>query len=314
MPEPEVLDSKAQKKFDELPEEEKKAILDAQEKERQAIIEKIYINPNITDNEDGTYLVKYKVPEPCKCEVNIKFLDEEKAEPIRGSTFISSFVNKGNPKVSNEFDGPILQNYVTSQINEIAKFLDHTKDSIEIRNKNVADNVNELLKVMTSLKELEERKDEIVLTLDRMEEIFRTFDKKYGKNKDHEMKKVNKLMDETRTIVHVSSRVDKEITGPKTVEAGRTKDKIKGFEEQLKAYQVGLKKESIYFYDTGPEASFQKIDEIYKKIDELKGTLKQFMYYEDMFKFPERETTGCQKIIEIIEVEVGWMKKLWEHI
>ena len=68
---------------------------------------------------------------------------------------------------------------------EISKFLDHTKDNIEIRNKNVADDVNELLKVMISLKELEERKDEIVLTLDRLEEIFKTFDKKHGKNKDN---------------------------------------------------------------------------------------------------------------------------------
>lgn len=121
-------------------------------------------------------------------------------------------------------------------------------------------------------------------------------------------------MDETKTIVHVSSRVDKEITGPKTVEAGRTKEKIKKFEDQLKEYQQSLKKESIYFYDTGPKASFEKIEEIFKKIGELKATLKQFQYYEDMFKFPERETNGCTKIIDIIETEVGWMKKLWEHI
>ena len=33
-----------------------------------------------------------------------------------------------------------------------------------------------------------------------------------------------------------------------------------------------------------------------------------------MFKFPESESTGCQKIIETVESEVNWMKKLWEHI
>lgn len=33
-----------------------------------------------------------------------------------------------------------------------------------------------------------------------------------------------------------------------------------------------------------------------------------------MFKFAERESNGCQKIIEIVETEVGWMNKLWEHI
>lgn len=252
--------------------------------------------------------------EPCKCEVNISFLDDGKEEKIRGNKFVSSFVNKGNPKTSNEFDGPILQSYISHQMTDISKFLDSTKENIEIRNKNVADDVNELLKVMVSLKALDEKKDDIVLTLDRLEEIFKVYDKKYGKNKDHEMKKIHKLSDEIKTILHVSTRVDKEITGPKTVEAGRTKEKIKKFEEQLKEYQHNLKKESIYFYDTGPEASFQKIEEIYKKINELKETLKKFQYYEDMFKFPESESTGCEKIIDNIETEVGWMKKLWEHI
>lgn len=36
---------------------------------------------------------------------------------------------------------------------------------------------------MTSLKNLEDRKDEIVLTLDRIEEVLKTFDKKYDKKK-----------------------------------------------------------------------------------------------------------------------------------
>jgi len=33
-----------------------------------------------------------------------------------------------------------------------------------------------------------------------------------------------------------------------------------------------------------------------------------------MFKFAESETAGCAKIIDAIDVEVGWMEKLWEHI
>lgn len=33
-----------------------------------------------------------------------------------------------------------------------------------------------------------------------------------------------------------------------------------------------------------------------------------------MFKFAERDSVGCQKIIETVETEIGWMKKLWEHI
>jgi len=63
MPEDPVLDEKEQKKFDQLPEEEKKAIFEKRDKEKQAMLARIFIHPKITDQEDGTYLVKYKVPE-----------------------------------------------------------------------------------------------------------------------------------------------------------------------------------------------------------------------------------------------------------
>lgn len=140
---------------------------------------------------------------------------------------------------------------------------------------------------MTSLKQLEERKDEIDLTLDRIEEILQTYEKKYDKRKELEMKKAKKLMEETKTIANMSTRVEKEITGPKTAEAGRTKEKIKKFEEQLKEEQTKLKKESFYYYETGVEGSFEKIVETKEKFAKLRETLKQFQYYEEMFKFPE---------------------------
>lgn len=83
---------------------------------------------------------------------------------------------------------------------------------------------------------------------------------------------------------------------------------------ELKKFQNDLKNESIYFYETGFTASFEKIAEITSTIDNFKHRLSQYQYYEDMFKFSERESNGCQKIIEVVETEVGWMKKLWEHI
>lgn len=98
--------------------------------------------------------MKYKVPEECKCEITINFVEEEKDHPIRGNKFISTFVSKGNPKTSNEFDGPIMHHYLSKEVGEIAKFLETTKENIEIRNKSLNDNVTELLKVMNSLKDL----------------------------------------------------------------------------------------------------------------------------------------------------------------
>lgn len=49
-------------------------------------------------------------------------------------------------------------------------------------------------------------------------------------------------MDENKTITFVSAKVQKEINGPKTVEAGKTKERIKKFEEHLKEVQTSLKR------------------------------------------------------------------------
>ena len=45
--------------------------------------------------------------------------------------------------------------------------------------------MNELLKVMNSLKELDERKGEINLTLDRVNEVLKTYEKVHDKKKDN---------------------------------------------------------------------------------------------------------------------------------
>ena len=91
------------------------------------MLSRIMITPKIVDQEDGTYLVKYRVPEECKCEITINFINDGKEEHIRGHNFISGFVAKGNPKTSNEFDGPIMQNYLQHQIADLSKFLETTK-------------------------------------------------------------------------------------------------------------------------------------------------------------------------------------------
>jgi len=112
---------------------------------------------------------------------------------------------------------------------------------------------------MNSLKALDERRDDIYLTLDRIEEVLKTFERRFEKKKEHEMKKCNKLMEDNKTITFVAAKVEKEISGPKTIEAAKTKERIKKFEEHLKEVQVGLKKESFYYYDTGVEGSFARI-------------------------------------------------------
>ena len=78
IPEEEVMDEKQKKAFDALPEEERKAINDKKAADKKAIEDKILIPAKIIDHEDGTYMVKYKAPEECRCEVQIGFVEEGK--------------------------------------------------------------------------------------------------------------------------------------------------------------------------------------------------------------------------------------------
>lgn len=98
-------------------------------------MDRMYITPKIIDHEDGTYLVKYKAPEECRCEVGIYFVEEGKDLPIRGANYISSFSTKGNPKVTNDFEGPLMTNFVNQQLNEITNFLTTSKENIDTRHK-----------------------------------------------------------------------------------------------------------------------------------------------------------------------------------
>jgi thermostable 8-oxoguanine DNA glycosylase len=67
--------------------------------------------------------------------------------------------------------------------------------------------VQDLLKVMNSLKALDERRDDIYLTLDRIEEVLKTYERRYDKKKEQEMKKCMKLMDDNKTITFVAAKV-----------------------------------------------------------------------------------------------------------
>ena len=96
--------------------------------------------------------------------------------------------------MTNDFDGTLTLGFISNQLSEISKFLDSSKENIDTRNKDITTKVDDLLKVMTSLKSLDEEREDIYLTLDRIEETLKTFEKRYDKKKDNEMKKCNKLM------------------------------------------------------------------------------------------------------------------------
>ena len=122
-------------------------------------LSRVQLDYKIVDNEDGSYTVEYKSDEECKVIVEIFFKNEKgEAEKIRGHRFEASFSSKASPK-NNEFMGPTNMAYLANNLGDLTKFTETSRDNIEIRNKNLNENVNELLKVMNSLKDIDERKE-----------------------------------------------------------------------------------------------------------------------------------------------------------
>lgn len=169
---------------------------------------------------------------------------------------------------------------------EIQQFIESKKENINIKDKNIQDDITKLLVVMENLKEINDKKENLLLVLDENEQLIKALEKQDHK-KESDQKKVNKLQEEWKNLLLIAKTVDKDISGPVKQETDKTKDKIKKFEEILKEYLIGLKKENFYIYKTGIDDSTKRISEVNKQIEEFEQKLKDYEYYSRMFNFPE---------------------------
>lgn len=136
-------------------------------------------------------------------EVDIKFKDENnELHAIRGNPFKCGFV-KGAKPGNNELTGSAVMNYISKQLKDIQEFIENTKDNIEIRNKNIRENVSELINVMINLEKVRVKNEDDVLTLDTVEEML-NFLKKKDFGKDSDIKKCKKLQEEWKNLAKMA--------------------------------------------------------------------------------------------------------------
>ena len=73
------------------------------------------IPSEIVDNDDGTYTVKYTVPEEIEVEIHINFKDDkERMVPIRGSPYKASFTSKAKP-TDNTITGGAVEKHIKKE-------------------------------------------------------------------------------------------------------------------------------------------------------------------------------------------------------
>ena len=266
----------------------------------------------ITDLDNGSYQIKFKVEEEVSnLKVDIKY-ENEKGElvPIRGNPYSSSFKEGVNLK-NNELTGPALISYITNSLAETEKFITDSRNNINIKNKDISD-VKELLEVKENLGLIDEKKDEILLTIDIIEQCLKML-AKYDIPKDSELSRTKKSKEEWFNLQKMAVTVEKDISNPVKTEAAKTNENLQKFEESLKEHFLGMRKKGYYVYDTGVEGANGLLEKQNEEIEEFRLRLKDFEYFSKMFDFQDK-VQGSQKNLEQIKNEAIGVEKLWKHI
>ena len=161
-----VQEDDEEKEEEEEIEEEKPVMLNFDEK--QLIANQVF------DLDNGTYEVKYKVETDESVMIWVYYENENKDyQEIRGSPFTSSF-DKSCTSKNGTMEGEALQKYITENLDKIANYLEKTRENIFIKNmEGWTDDVDKLLKIKKNLHTITERRDEIYLTLDMIEQTLR---------------------------------------------------------------------------------------------------------------------------------------------
>lgn len=93
----------------------------------------------ITDRNDGSYIVKYQVDDECDCKIKINFLDDKQnMVAIRGSPYYSGF-KAGGKAADNTMAGPAMQKVVQKELERLQQQLTDNKKSIITKDKDLKD-------------------------------------------------------------------------------------------------------------------------------------------------------------------------------
>ncbi|PHJ17432.1 dynein heavy chain family protein, partial [Cystoisospora suis] len=98
-------------------------------KDGQQVVE---IEPEIFDQDNGKYLVKYHAKVPGETTISIQFSEEGKTpEAIRGSPFSASFGEKTRSSKANELTSPSVLAYISKTLSDIEDFFSRTEQGLQ---------------------------------------------------------------------------------------------------------------------------------------------------------------------------------------
>lgn len=264
---------------------------------------------DVTDQKDGTYLVSFHYPAGGQYELSVRFAGtfQGKAGEVRGSPFRVTVADEGD-SLANELNGPLVMENIRKKIKDTKDF---STNSIKSLKKTIPkDEVDALIKVKETLKEVEQKKHEIELSSDSCKAAL-----VYFKNKGGPMDKMIEQIDNATALwSDVSKQVP--LTANSIVPLVKTWSGI--IEEQIDAFNKEMAqnlkdfKTRTFWNDTLTPAEARKsMNDARKFLDKQQATLASKTQLCMTFDFPHLVKNATESVEEM-KVDLDEAQKLWD--
>lgn len=146
-----------------------------------------------------------------------------------------------------------MNGFIVSTIKSLDEYAKTTDTGIHAKLKD--DDVKGLIKIQNHIRETFDKQAYLQLKQDEVHAAVKHMEKE-GIPSDKSLKLLKKIGDAIVTLQENCAVVEKNILPLVQRESDIYQKKIQAFEEELKTYAAGLKKEAYYFYKSGLELAY----------------------------------------------------------
>ncbi|CAK8998622.1 Glyceraldehyde-3-phosphate dehydrogenase [Durusdinium trenchii] len=275
----------------------------------------------LNDLNDGKTEVKYMADEG-ELVIHVKLMDENgKPRPIRGSPFRPTLTKMARNR-ANEYSGPVVTAWLGSTLKSLDEFYQTTNTGHQTKLKE--GDVMNLIKVMNHIKDMYDQEDTLILRQDEVVETLAQLERE-GLPSDKQLKQLKKIGANLVQLKQDIVAKEKEIQPMVQKESEFYKKAIGDFENELKTYQGGLKKEAYYFYKrpldylgllifgigSGLELAQKRLSDVTTDLDNFDKRMDDLLHIATNFNYPE-ELNNSKKIMQAMREDVANCKGLWE--
>jgi dynein heavy chain len=262
----------------------------------------------VQDCENGQYEVRYTANEG-PLIIHVRLRDETGSlKPIRGSPFMPTMIKNAKNR-ANEYTGPLLNAWVSKEMKGLEEFYRVTEVG---RSTKIADgDIKALLKVMDYIKVMYDRELDLTRRIDEVDETLKHFERE-GIPNEKAVKLLKRISANLSQLKVDCEQTEKSIQPLRQSLGEVYRKKIGVFEEELRTYHGGLRKEAYCFYLSGLELAFERIQAVTYHLDAKTEEYKDLLLIATNFEYAE-ELEKAQKTLMQMRDEVGMSLTLWSH-